>query len=106
MQSIEEIIKNAAYVLSECTKQPITYTPDLVRKLLALEQEIADTIERAPEPFTAELHRRIDYVIEELDELAGAMLEVARHDPMRRAMLTAAADGIRARWGCGHYNRH
>jgi hypothetical protein len=103
---IEDALRNAAQALAECTMQPTQYTPEMVRELLELEREIALTVEEAPEPLTAELHHRIDYVIEELDELAGAMLEAARHDPMNRAMLTSAADGLRARWGCGDYNRH
>lgn len=103
---IEDALRNASRALAECTEQPTQYTPEMVRTLLDLEQEIALTIDEAPEPLTAELHSSIESVIEELDELAGVILESARHDPMQRAMLTAAADGIRARWGCGYYNRH
>lgn len=103
---VEDALKNAAKALADCTMLPTAYTPELVSDLLGLEDTIASTIEEAPQPLTQELHNRIDDVIEELDELAGAMLEAARHDPMRRAMLTSAADGIRARWGCGYYNRH
>lgn len=103
---VEDALKNAAKALADCTMLPTVYTPELVADLLGLENTIASTIEAAPQPLTQELYHRIDYVIEELDELHGALAEASRHDPLNRVMLTSAADGLRARWGFGYYSRH